>query len=399
MILEAGDLIDWIADHHRLLVAAWAPELHVNLLWERPYAEAFADELHSLMVTTMLGKGTGVDFLKMVARSNTGLERAREEAVAERFYNVTALDRRMKDDPSSYHLLKMNGAAFRFDGNARIIPDPNYSRIGWGANELTPLLADMRDFANRSRFRAFYDQHLPLYQAQAADINTGFGADRMVKWLAAQFPATPNYDSIRIIFSPLVGSNQSSAKLDDRGFRELQAHINYPDAKQDDLKISARGLAVQRGAILFTELNHGFIDEPSAKHLASIAAALKPPEAWVEAGPTGDAYGDPKSLFDEMMNWALISLYATDNAAPQDVESIMAWTENIMQRYRGFIRFRPFNRRLVQLYRERPDGATVASLYEALVASMPAIANEPAYGVRLENGRNRTLRFPHLCGS
>ncbi len=70
MILEAGDLIDWIADRHRLLVAAWAPELHVNLLWERPYAEAFADELHSLMVTTMLAKGTGVDFLKMVARSN-----------------------------------------------------------------------------------------------------------------------------------------------------------------------------------------------------------------------------------------------------------------------------------------------------------------------------------------
>lgn len=89
LILEAGDLIDWIADRDRLLVAAWTPELHANLSWEHPYAEAFASELHSLMITTMLGKGTEVDFLKMVARSNTGLKRASEKAVAERFYNVT----------------------------------------------------------------------------------------------------------------------------------------------------------------------------------------------------------------------------------------------------------------------------------------------------------------------
>lgn len=41
------------------------------------------------MVTTMLGKGTEVDFLKMFDRRSTGFERANGRVVAERFYYVT----------------------------------------------------------------------------------------------------------------------------------------------------------------------------------------------------------------------------------------------------------------------------------------------------------------------
>lgn len=103
MILQSDDLIDWIADRDQLLIAAWAPELQTYLSWEPPYAQAFAGELHALMVKSMLGNGTGGDFLKLASRSNTGLDRATQKTVVERFYNVTlklarAASRRHRED-------------------------------------------------------------------------------------------------------------------------------------------------------------------------------------------------------------------------------------------------------------------------------------------------------------
>jgi hypothetical protein len=89
MILASPDVPEWIASHEAGLIAAWTEELQAALSWEQPFAEALAGELHAAMLTTLLRNGTEREFVASVERSNTGLERLAERAVADRFYSVS----------------------------------------------------------------------------------------------------------------------------------------------------------------------------------------------------------------------------------------------------------------------------------------------------------------------
>jgi hypothetical protein len=64
-------------------------ELVMAVDWDAPFAEAFTAELHQAMLTTFLRGGDQGNFLGLVARSNTGLDRTTERKVAEPFYSVT----------------------------------------------------------------------------------------------------------------------------------------------------------------------------------------------------------------------------------------------------------------------------------------------------------------------
>jgi hypothetical protein len=50
----------------------------------------------------------------------------------------------------------------------------------------------------------------------------------MLIWLRREFPDVRAYDTFNIVFSPLVGSNQSVTWFESNGFRELQPHVNFP---------------------------------------------------------------------------------------------------------------------------------------------------------------------------
>lgn len=89
MILEAGDLVDWVADRQPYLVAAWSVEIRGALGLEAAYAECAALEWHEAMLTCLLGRGTEHDFKRMVARAPLQIDVDDEAAAAERFYDVT----------------------------------------------------------------------------------------------------------------------------------------------------------------------------------------------------------------------------------------------------------------------------------------------------------------------
>ena len=67
------------------------------------------------------------------------------------------------------------------------------------------------------------------------------------------------------------------------------------------------------------------------------------------------------------MNWALVSLYYHDKADAVDREELVERVNPVMER-RGFTQFTPFNRFLLALYVNRPEGKTLADLYPQIVA-------------------------------
>jgi hypothetical protein len=119
--------------------------------------------------------------------------------------------------------------------------------------------------------------------------------------------------------------------------------------------------------VVFTEIDHNFVNPVSHKLRRRIGKALKDREAWVnDALPGATAYGNAESVFNEYMTWSLFSLYCMDRYPEADVLDFLPRMERQMVEDRGFVRFREFNRELLELHRRDP-AAEGRTLVKAMV--------------------------------
>ncbi|MCF2504869.1 DUF4932 domain-containing protein [Dyadobacter sp. CY107] len=281
---------------------------------------------------------------------------------------ITALNKEVTDLNNS-HGYKMDAYAFDFE-NGTIKPSAIYTRIGNSdENHLKPFIPGLQELATKSKFADFYKAHEQYYNALITSYRDSIGVPEMQKWLVKNFPST-KYDSFKIIFSPLVSSNQSATRFDYDGFKEAQAHVNFPfPRKGSTLSVSKEGSLVRDGTIVFTELNHAFINPESEKpeYAARIDKALSNLSIWNNPEKAAKYYNDAYSSFNEYMNWALVSLRYVDYAPEKDQPALIAATKNQMVNSRGFLKFAEFNQFLVNLYKNRKKGQVLADLYPEIV--------------------------------
>lgn len=287
---------------------------------------------------------------------------------------LAALDSALKQNPNSYFTLKMNGYAFEFDVRGRIVQSKTYDRTGFRderSNSLRPYLAQLQSFADATDFRKFYRENSKTYQEQIAFYRDTANVSEMKRWLDKNFPASNDYDTYKIIFSPLVAYNQSTTWFESGGFKELQPHVNFP-YRQDLARyfkggeLSARAEVVYRGNIVFTEINHGYINPEADKYGGRVAKAISNRARWVDKAK-GPGYYGGVAAFNEYMNWALVSLRIADYAPREEQDVMIANIDRMMTDRRGFPRFESFDKFLVELYRKRRPGRTVADLYPQII--------------------------------
>ena len=294
---------------------------------------------------------------------------------------VRAMDASMRESVYAYFRNKMNGYAFEFDANGQIIRSAIYDRTGFDddtTNTMLPHLAEMQSFANATGFRSFYAGERSFYDSQIAYLRDNSDTAGITSWLQGNFPGVRAYDGVKIIFSPLVGYNQSLTTFDYDGYRELQPHVNYPYRALSGL--SPEASAIQRANILFTEMNHGFIGQPSDQNAAAIDVAIGDRAFWADDAKAARTYGSDLALFNEYMNWGLVSLYHYDRMNEADRALSRTQVENMMVNNRGFRQFVPFNAFLVNAYANRAPGQTLADLYPEIIAwfaAQSAAAGQP----------------------
>lgn len=282
---------------------------------------------------------------------------------------VRALDAEMRENVYAYFRHKMNGYAFEFDADGRIVRSAIYDRTGFdddAVNTMLPHLAEMQSFAGASGFRAFYAGESAFYESQIAYLRDNSDTAGITSWLQGNFPGVRAYDGVKIIFSPLVGYNQSLTTFDYNGYRELQPHVNFPYRALDGL--SAEASAIQRANILFTEMNHGFIGEPGDQNAGLIGEAIGDRAFWADDTKAARTYGSDLALFNEYMNWGLVSLYHYDRMNEADRAISRGQVERMMVNSRGFKQFVPFNEFLVNAYANRAEGETLVALYPEIIA-------------------------------
>ena len=287
---------------------------------------------------------------------------------------VAAIDSMLQLNRNLYFSLKMNGYAFELDRNGRLTQSRVYDRTGFGGerqNPLRPFLKRLQSFADSSRFRSFYESRRALYESQIAFYRDSADVEGMRKWLNRNFPHSSGYDGYKIIFSPLVAYNQSATWLESRGYQELQAHVNFPypgDAKRrGGLDLSEAAETVFRGHIVFTELNHGYINPEADRYGERVAKAISRRDTWVDPA-RGSGYYGGIAAFNEYMNWALVSLRVVDLAPAAEQGTLLRQVDTMMTQRRGFPRFAELSHFLVDRYRNRKTGETVSDLYPEILA-------------------------------
>jgi Domain of unknown function (DUF4932) len=285
---------------------------------------------------------------------------------------LAALDAELQKNSGSYFYLKMDGYAFEFNKTGKIVQSKVYDRISWGkSNSLRPFLAQLQSFAEETDFRQFYKQNKRTYREQIAFYRDTADIGEMKKWLDKNFPKSNDYNAYKIIFSPLVAYNQSSNWFESNGFKELQPHVNFPYA--DDIKrnsqlkdLSKTAEIVYRGDIVFTEINHGYINPEADKYADRIIKATSRRDLWVLKSQPANYYPGI-STFNEYMNWALVSLRFTDYVPRAEQDKMIAAIDKMMTKGRGFPKFTEFDKFLVDLYRSRQPNQTVADLYPQII--------------------------------
>lgn len=280
---------------------------------------------------------------------------------------VRTIDSLLAKSGDNYSNLKMDSYAYRFVGD-KIQNGGIYDRVSWGeVNQLEPYVPLLEQFAKVSNFRSFYQKHSAYYKTLIEDFRDNVDVVTMKSWLEKQFPTT-HYSAFKVLFTPLVGHNQSANHFDDNGFSEAQAHVDFPFVDAAQKKQPQALTKGQRMKIIFTELNHSYLNPEAEKYTKEIATAFNDLAKWSTPNTPSTNYNNPLSCFEEYMNYGLVTLLYYDLFDKKTFDVLSTNVEKGMVANRGFRRFREFDQELLKLYQTKKPGQTVADLYPAIIA-------------------------------
>jgi hypothetical protein len=242
-----------------------------------------------------------------------------------------------------YNRLKMDACGFYFNQNGNIEKDKTYPTLSFESkNWLEPYAEQLEDFSNLSNFRSFYENHKKLYSQLISLQREQLAVKSHWEWLEKKFDN--RYQSYRITFSPLVYGSHSANYFVEGDFSQSIMFIGPPYVTDKYSKRQLEGLA---GRMVFTEIDHNYINLLSNKYVDEIKTFIGDLEKWNNMKYSD--YPTTLSTFNEYMTYAFYSLYVTDNYDKEDAGLIIKRCENVMNN-RGFIRFSEFNQNLISFY-------------------------------------------------
>ena len=270
---------------------------------------------------------------------------------------ISEINRNIKEllDESGYwyyYALKMNACGYLFNEKGEIIDDGVIHNMGFNdlRNPFIDNLKVFEDFARTSDFRDFYKKNEPYYKELIDTYKSLNPIGQMQEWLEDKFGFT--YGSYVVYFSPLSGGAHSAQKFEDNGFR-LSAMFVQPSRKNPKYSDAINEMSSSR--VVFTEIDHNFVNPISDTFADDINNAFKERDQWVLKNPFNENYKNPYAIFNEYMTWGVFSLYCLDFFEKDEVATFLDLMEDQMESRRGFIQFRKFNRKLIQIYQNDPS--------------------------------------------
>lgn len=272
---------------------------------------------------------------------------------------VTKVSQSLTKSRGNYNHWKNYTVSYRFEGN-KIVHAGNHrvpSQNVFGQN-----LDLFSDFAEKSDYLEFYRNHQDFYQKQIVQFEAEAPVKKMWSWLESNFPVS--YQSHSVFFSPLAGStphNTYSFVAKDQDFKEAFMFVQGPDSYYNRFSDKiALGLF---NSNFFTEIDHNYVNPLTDKYLKEIVKAFRNLPDWNKQ----QGYSRIPLTFNEYMTWATFTLFACDNFDQELFDKARDIQEQIMVNSRGFVRYKEFNEKMLELNKNRQPGETVSDLYPAII--------------------------------
>jgi hypothetical protein len=177
-----------------------------------------------------------------------------------------------------YYGLKMSSCSYYFNDNNKITHNGVIQNMSFSTGEdlIKENLLLIQDFSNKSNFRIFYKNHLPYYTKLINEYKTLNPIDKMTSWLKNKFEF--DYGNYYVIFSPLVGGAHATQRYEDNGFSQTVMHICRAEYSEKYSKIMNE---LFESRVVFTEIDHNFVNPVSDKKIDSINKSFSNRKFWV----------------------------------------------------------------------------------------------------------------------
>lgn len=228
-----------------------------------------------------------------------------------------------------------------------------------GLNPFEENLELINDFVHLTGFRKFYKEHLTYYKRLAEDYLKSQQYDEMMKFLVNEFGQSSASTRYAIALSPLVGRMNCHRVVAgvNTDFITVPQFLLTPNGTQ-----TASEAEVASGMhMLFTELDHGFVNPLSEKYRNLIAKNFTVAKWNNKSGYENDSLG----VFNEYMTWALFDLFIHQRFPSVADEVCANWA--LQNATRGFQASSLFSRELLRIYHDKKKNTTIRELYPAII--------------------------------
>ncbi len=278
---------------------------------------------------------------------------------------------------STYYGFRENSMCFKFDENSLLQYSTSYKHV-YNDNsdilggEFRNLLYLVQDFANQTDFRSFYKNNNKYYRKLESRQKKLQPIRKMWKWLEADFPQ--RYNSYKVIFSPLIEGSHSTQNFfkgsyQKPEFKECLMFINSPENIDFKSEYSERIKEGIMSGIVFTEIDHNYVNPASADNIKAIRDLIKNKDLWATKNAQ-ENYRTEYAIFNEYMTHSLFCLYVKENYKEKEGSEIVNQRIKLMER-RGFFKFDQFNEKLIHLLKGRKK--TISEMYPAAIEIMKEI--------------------------
>lgn len=259
---------------------------------------------------------------------------------------------------SSYNQLRMDASNYTFDTNNNLIRNPNYNNLSWGKHDyLKKYLNDLESFSLKSNFRKFFKNNCDYYNSLVKRLHLQASIDRQHQWLENKFGLKHN--NYRIVFSPLCNGLHSTNYL----LKDIIIFVSGPTLNSSQSKTLIEAMDTR---MIFTEIDHNYVNPISDQYLLIIKTAFKDRSKWA-SGKFSKGYRNAYAVFNEYMTWSVFVLYSMDTYSKEDFFIIKEKIEKFMIDYRGFTNFKWFNEQMITLYKNSGEHTELSDLFPEIL--------------------------------
>ena len=255
---------------------------------------------------------------------------------------------------SIYYGFRENSISFRFIDGSLVYDTPYkhvfYDNSGIFGGNFRNVLYLIQDFADRSNFREFYSKNREYYNHLIDRQIDLLPIKNMWTWLENEFPQ--RMDAYKIVFSPLIGGSHSTQKFQkgfwrEPDFQECLIFINSSERIDSNQAYSEKVKEGLMSGIVFTEIDHNYVNPTSDKFVPQIKNLIKNKDFWASKAAQRN-YNNEYAIFNEYMTHSVFCLYIMENYSEENAELIIDRRIKLMER-RGYHKFEQFNNRLLRI--------------------------------------------------